>query len=319
MPNGTVKFFSAAKGFGFITSDEGGKDVFVPAASISAAGLSTLKAGQRVLYVEVPDGKGPKATNLKLLENVVVRVDPIAKQGAPAQWTLYCDMSFEESEEVLAGLRAAGHAPRVVDYIATPPNREDLKRLAALLRAADQTLVRKYDHLFGELRLDDRFISENDFWDAIVEHPSLINGPVVATADRACVCHSQEALKSFLASQTSKPAIQQKTLSPRLLSLMKGEVPAPATPPDDKAITPPAKNIAAANAVDEKPAGKPKPATSNTPKPAKPTPDVKAAAKPKALKTKAVKKPAPKPAPAAKPVKSATKTAKKTVKRPGKR
>lgn len=317
MPNGTVKFFNAAKGFGFITSDEGRKDVFVPAASISAAGLSTLKTGQRVLYDEVADGKGPKASNLKLLEPAVARVDAMPKHNTSVPWTLYCDMSFEESEEVLAGLRAAGHNPRVVDYIAAPPNRDELKRLAALLRGADQSLVRKYDHLFGELRLDDRFISENDFWDAVVEHPSLINGPVVTTIDRACICHSLEALQSFLASHTSdspKPAIRQKTLSPRLLSLMKGEVPAPATMPETekpvpgpvaKETTSPAKIIAAANL---------KPATPNTPKPTESKASVKAEAK-----TKAGKKVASKSASVAKPAKSATNAAKKPLKKPGKR
>jgi putative lipoic acid-binding regulatory protein/cold shock CspA family protein len=58
---GSVKFFNAAKGFGFIAPEDGGKDVFVPAASITASGLARLKAGQRVSFDLEPDAKGPKA------------------------------------------------------------------------------------------------------------------------------------------------------------------------------------------------------------------------------------------------------------------
>ena len=66
----------------------------------------------------------------------------------------------------------------VLTYTVTPPARDELKRLSFLLREADQSLVRRYDRLFLELQLDDRFIAENEFWTAIVEHPLLINGPV---------------------------------------------------------------------------------------------------------------------------------------------
>ena len=62
MAIGTVKFFNVAKGFGFITADEGGKDVFVPAASIAAANIPGLKTGQRVSFeVVAPGSRSPDA------------------------------------------------------------------------------------------------------------------------------------------------------------------------------------------------------------------------------------------------------------------
>ena len=67
MPNGTVKFFNAAKGFGFITPDEKGKEIFLPAASLTSAGIAELKAGQRVSFEALPDTKGPKAVDLKVI------------------------------------------------------------------------------------------------------------------------------------------------------------------------------------------------------------------------------------------------------------
>jgi cold shock protein len=65
--NGTVKFFNTAKGFGFIQPDEGGKDVFVHASALEAAGIGTLNEGDRVNFVleDDPKGRGKKAAQLK--------------------------------------------------------------------------------------------------------------------------------------------------------------------------------------------------------------------------------------------------------------
>ena len=67
MPIGTVKFFNTSKGFGFIAPDDGGKDVFVHATAVEAAGLRSLNEGQKVSFDEQPDAKGTKAVNLKAL------------------------------------------------------------------------------------------------------------------------------------------------------------------------------------------------------------------------------------------------------------
>ena len=65
MAIGTVKFFNSAKGFGFIAPEGGGKDVFVHATAVEAAGMHTLTEGQRVSFDVQPDARGVKATNLK--------------------------------------------------------------------------------------------------------------------------------------------------------------------------------------------------------------------------------------------------------------
>ena len=63
---GTVKFFNASKGFGFITPDDGGKDVFVHISAVEASGMHSLTDNQKVSFGVEPDrrGKGPKAVNL---------------------------------------------------------------------------------------------------------------------------------------------------------------------------------------------------------------------------------------------------------------
>jgi cold shock protein len=67
MPDGTVKWFNADKGFGFITPSEGGDDLFVHFSAITMDGYKSLDEGQRVSY-EVGQGqKGPQATDVRPL------------------------------------------------------------------------------------------------------------------------------------------------------------------------------------------------------------------------------------------------------------
>jgi CspA family cold shock protein len=64
MAQGTVKWFSQEKGYGFITPDEGGEDLFVHYSAIAGSGFRSLEEGDRVSY-EVTEGrKGPQAENV---------------------------------------------------------------------------------------------------------------------------------------------------------------------------------------------------------------------------------------------------------------
>jgi len=65
MPNGTVKWFSDDKGFGFITPDDGGKDLFVHHSAILSDGFRTLAEGSQVTYEAQAGDKGPKAVNVQ--------------------------------------------------------------------------------------------------------------------------------------------------------------------------------------------------------------------------------------------------------------
>ena len=67
---GTVKFFNHSRGFGFITPDDGGKDVFVHITALEKSGLTALDEGAKVTFETEPDrhGKGPQAVNVQLAE-----------------------------------------------------------------------------------------------------------------------------------------------------------------------------------------------------------------------------------------------------------
>ena len=65
MATGTEKWFNEQKGFGFITPDEGGKDLFVHHSNIDASGYRSLEDNQRVEYEEAEGKKGPEATKVR--------------------------------------------------------------------------------------------------------------------------------------------------------------------------------------------------------------------------------------------------------------
>ena len=65
MVQGTVKWFSDQKGFGFITPDDGSSDVFAHFSEIQADGFKTLSEGQKVEYEVQQGDKGPRATNIR--------------------------------------------------------------------------------------------------------------------------------------------------------------------------------------------------------------------------------------------------------------
>jgi cold shock protein len=64
MATGTVKWFNDAKGYGFITPDEGGKDLFVHHTALSGEGFKTLAEGAKVEFERAEGNKGPEAKNV---------------------------------------------------------------------------------------------------------------------------------------------------------------------------------------------------------------------------------------------------------------
>ncbi len=68
MASGTVKFYNAEKGFGFIKPNDGGNDIFVHVSALQASGIQSLRDGQEVTFDTEPDrrGKGPKAVNVEI-------------------------------------------------------------------------------------------------------------------------------------------------------------------------------------------------------------------------------------------------------------
>jgi cold shock protein len=65
MPTGTVKWFNAEKGFGFIVPDDGSQDLFAHYSAIESSGYRTLEEGQKVTFEVAQGPKGPQAASIK--------------------------------------------------------------------------------------------------------------------------------------------------------------------------------------------------------------------------------------------------------------
>ncbi|MGC3963740.1 MAG: cold-shock protein [Rhodocyclaceae bacterium] len=65
MPNGTVKWFNDAKGFGFITPEDGSEDLFAHFSAINMSGFKTLKEGDKVSFDVLQGPKGKQASNIQ--------------------------------------------------------------------------------------------------------------------------------------------------------------------------------------------------------------------------------------------------------------
>jgi arsenate reductase len=264
--------------------------------TVTATGAARLKTGQRVTFEAEPDVKGPKAVKLQLLDEAPKEVVAPASRGSNV--TLYYDANYDDFEDILEALKAAGHQPRLVDYAVTPPTQDQLKRLALMLREVDQSLVRRYDHLFLELQLDDRFISESDFWTAIVEHPVLINGPVVVAGNRARICKTAGEARAFLGMDGEAGDPRPKTLSPRMMAMITGG-PLPSRPAVEevrKVEPPPAAPSMSAAKAEAKIEVKPKASKAPPRKAAVPEKTAKAKKKEPAAKKPLKAKAAPKKA-----------------------
>jgi Cold shock proteins len=66
MPTGTVKWFNAEKGFGFIVPDDGSQDLFAHYSAIEASGYRSLEEGQKVTFEVAQGPKGPQAASIKV-------------------------------------------------------------------------------------------------------------------------------------------------------------------------------------------------------------------------------------------------------------
>jgi arsenate reductase (glutaredoxin) len=102
------------------------------------------------------------------------------------------------SRTTLGMIRDAGHEPEVIDYLATPPAREQLRDMIALAGLSVREAVRSKEALYGELGLDKPDVSDDALLDAMVANPILINRPFVVTPKGVRLCRPAEVLNEIL-------------------------------------------------------------------------------------------------------------------------
>jgi arsenate reductase len=114
--------------------------------------------------------------------------------------TIYHNPACGTSRNTLALIRNSGEEPRVIEYLRTPPTREQLVELVALLGVPVREILRRKGTPFDELGLDDPKWTDDQLIDFIVQHPILLNRPIVLTPLGARLCRPSEAVRDILPS-----------------------------------------------------------------------------------------------------------------------
>ena len=112
--------------------------------------------------------------------------------------TIFHNARCGTSRNTLAAIRETGVEPRVVDYLATPPSREDLKDMIARAGLTVRAALRGKEALAGELGLNDPAVDDEALLDAMVAHPVLINRPFVVTPKGVRLCRPVELVREIL-------------------------------------------------------------------------------------------------------------------------
>lgn len=112
--------------------------------------------------------------------------------------TIYHNPGCATSRKVLGMLREAGEHPQVIEYLKTPPSRAELVALLARLGMTPRQLLRRRGTPFDALGLGDPGKTDAQLIDAILEHPILLERPVVVSDKGARLCRPPEKVMELL-------------------------------------------------------------------------------------------------------------------------
>ena len=107
------------------------------------------------------------------------------------------------SRNTLAIMQASGETPEVVEYLKTPPSREYLVELLALMNITPRELLRSKENIHAELGLENPALTDGQLIDAMITHPILINRPIVVTNKGAALCRPSERVFELLENPVS--------------------------------------------------------------------------------------------------------------------
>jgi len=112
--------------------------------------------------------------------------------------TIYHNPSCGTSRNTLAIIRQSGEEPRIVEYLKTPPTRDELEALIRAMGISARDLLRRKGTPFDELGLDDPKWTDDQLIGFMLEHPILINRPIVVTPLGTRLCRPSETVLDIL-------------------------------------------------------------------------------------------------------------------------
>ena len=111
---------------------------------------------------------------------------------------IYHNPACGTSRNTLAMIRQSGEEPEIIEYLKTPPSRARLVELIKAMGMPVRALLREKDTPYAELGLADRKWSDEELIDFMLDHPILINRPIVVTPKGVRLCRPSEAVLDLL-------------------------------------------------------------------------------------------------------------------------
>ncbi len=111
---------------------------------------------------------------------------------------IYHNPRCSKSRQALALIQEAGIEPEIVEYLQTPPTVEELDKILKLLKCEPQDVMRRGEAVYRELGLKDRSLSRGEAIELMVEHPKLIERPIIVKGRRAVIGRPPENVRELL-------------------------------------------------------------------------------------------------------------------------
>ena len=122
---------------------------------------------------------------------------------------IYHNPKCGTSRNTLALIENAGIQPEVIEYLKTPPGKQELKDLIAKMGVPVRDVIRAKEPLYLELKLDNMELSEDALLDAMVANPILINRPIVVTDLGVKLCRPSEQVLDILSAAQQKVFVKE--------------------------------------------------------------------------------------------------------------
>jgi arsenate reductase len=123
--------------------------------------------------------------------------------------TIYHNPDCGTSRNVLAMIRNSGEEPQIVEYLKTPPSRDELVNLLRRMDMGPRELLRRKGTPYDQLGLDDAKWTDDQLIDLMLQNPILINRPVVVTELGVRLCRPSETVLAILPNRQKKPFVKE--------------------------------------------------------------------------------------------------------------
>ncbi|NIM41942.1 MAG: arsenate reductase (glutaredoxin) [Hydrogenophaga sp.] len=125
-----------------------------------------------------------------------------------SEYTIYHNPACGTSRNVLALMRHCGVEPRVIEYLKTPPSRDELRGLLSAMNLSVREVLRERGTPYAELGLDQPHWSDEQLLDFIGAHPILMNRPIVVTPQGTRLCRPSELVLDLLPEPPKKAFVK---------------------------------------------------------------------------------------------------------------